>query len=74
MNLHVAAEVAPVVEVLATDRASGGELPGAAVDRHVVFEVAQLGKRLSAFSAGVPRGRSVAFCVHLQSFRACEYL
>lgn len=74
MNLHMAAEVASVVEVLPAHSASGSELPSAAVDRHVVFEVAELRKGFAAFAAGVTRGRRVALHMRVEAFVACEYL
>lgn len=66
MNLHVAAQISSVVEVLAADGAGGGELPGAAVDGHVVLEVPQLGERLAAFAAGISRIGRVPPHVHRQ--------
>lgn len=74
MNFHVATEVSSIVEVLAADCAGGRELAGAAVYGHVVLEVAQLGERLAALTAGIPRRRRVPPHVDGQGIATSEHL
>lgn len=74
MNLHVAAEVAPVVEVLAAHVARGCELLRAPVHRHVVLVVAELRERFVALVASVAGARGVRGDVRGESGARREHL
>lgn len=74
MDLHVAAEISSVIEVLAAHGAGRCEFPGPSVNGHVVLEVAQLGERLAALAAGIPRGYRVTPHVDCERIATREHL
>lgn len=74
MNLHMAAKISSIVEVLAAHSAGGSELAGAAVYGHVVLKVPQLRERLAALAASVPCRRRVPPHVHSEVLATRENL
>jgi len=65
MNLHMRAQVAAVVEVLAAFRTSGGELPRALVHAAMVLVIAQLRKLFATVGAAEWLFTGVRSAMHL---------